>query len=161
MSKMITVGIADMKFTRNEGVLITYALGSCVGVCLYDPIIKLAAMVHVMLPSRLEGSSDKNIYKYANTGIPSTLKKMEVFGAVRNRVTAKIAGGAKMFEILGNNSLGNIGMRNVESVKQVLKSEGIRIIKEDVGGNYARTLLFDSSNGNGIIRLCGRKEIPF
>jgi chemotaxis protein CheD len=86
---------------------------------------------------------------------------MVIFGAVKSRITAKIAGGAKMFEILGNNSLGNIGLRNAESVKQVLKSEGIPIINEDVGGNYARTLLFDCSNGNGVIRPCGKKEVPF
>jgi chemotaxis protein CheD len=69
MSKVITVGIADMKLTRSEGVLITYALGSCVGVCLYDPVVKIAAMVHVMLPSKLEGSTDSNVYKFADTGI--------------------------------------------------------------------------------------------
>ncbi len=160
-SKLITVGIADMKFTRREGVLITYALGSCVGVCLYDPVVKVAAMVHVMLPSRLEGSSDTNMYKFADTGIRETVRKMEVFGAVKGRINAKIAGGAKMFDIPNGGSLGNIGLRNVESVKDVLKIERIPIIGEDVGGNYARTLLFDSSNGQGLIRLFGKQEIIF
>lgn len=161
MSKVITVGIADMKFTRLEGVLVTYALGSCVGVCLYDPVAKVASMIHIMLPSRLEGSTDSNVYKYADSGITTTLKKMEVFGAVKSRITAKIAGGAKMFDIPNGSNLGNIGMRNVDSVRQVLKSEGIPIINDDVGGNYARTLLFDSSNGLGIIRTYGRKETVF
>mgnify|MGYP000941360749 CR=1 FL=1 len=161
MNKIITIGIADMKYTRNEGVLITYALGSCVGVCLYDPVVKVAAMIHVMLPVMLEGSRDSNLYKFADTGITATIKKMEAFGAVRSRITAKIAGGAKMFDIPNGSGLGNIGLRNVESVKKVLKSEGIPIIGEDVGENYARTLIFDSSNGMGIIRTYGKKEITF
>ncbi|MPM88563.1 Chemoreceptor glutamine deamidase CheD [bioreactor metagenome] len=161
MSKVITVGIADMKFTRLEGILITYALGSCVGVCLYDPVVKVASMVHVMLPARLEGSNDSNIYKFADTGIIATIKKMETFGAIRSRITAKIAGGAKMFDIPNGSALGNIGMRNVDSVRQVLRSEGIPIINEDVGANYARTLLFDSSNGMCIIRTYGKKEFTF
>lgn len=161
MNKVITVGIADMKYTRNEGILITYALGSCVGVCLYDPVVKVAAMIHVMLPMKLEGSKDSNIYKFANTGILETLKKMQVFGAVKSRITAKIAGGAKMFDVPDGLSFGNIGLRNVESVKQVLKSQNISIIGENVGGNYARTLLFDSSNGLGVLRTYGKKEITF
>lgn len=161
MTKSITVGIADMKFTRNEGVLITYALGSCIGICLYDPVVKLGAMVHIMLPYQLDSSNDANLYKYADTGIRTTIRKMEMFGAIKRRITAKIAGGAKMFDIPEEGLLGNIGKRNIESVREILKSEGIPILKEEVGGNYARTLLFDSSNGIGTIRSYGRSEIVF
>ncbi len=161
MAKEITVGIADMKFTRMEGRLITYALGSCVGVCLYDPVARVGAMVHVMLPQKLEISADPNVFKFADTGIRATIKKMEVFGAVKRRITAKIAGGAKMFDIPGGGSLGNIGQRNIESVRQTLREEGIPIIAEEVGANYARTLVFDCSNGLGNIRSFGRKEIIF
>lgn len=161
MNKEITVGIADMKFTRMEGRLITYALGSCVGVCLYDPIARVGAMVHIMLPQKLENSVDGNVYKFADSGIRATIKKMEVFGAIKRRLTAKIAGGAKMFDIPGGGSLGNIGQRNIESVRQTLREEGIPILSEEVGGNFARTLVFDCSNGQGNIRSFGRKEIIF
>ena len=68
------VGIADMKIARAEGVLITYALGSCVGICLYDPFIKLGGMVHIMLPEAL-ASGNQNVYKYADTGIKETIRK--------------------------------------------------------------------------------------
>ena len=64
MDKKLTVGIADMKFARQEGILITYALGSCVGISLYDPMIKLGALVHIMLPE-VYGTGDGNIFKYA------------------------------------------------------------------------------------------------
>lgn len=159
--KQIIVGIADMKLCRMEGVLITYALGSCIGVCLYDPMIKLAGMVHIMLPINLEPGGKGNLFKYADTGIAETLRKMEVFGGSRTRMFAKIAGGAKMFDIQGSGAIGNIGLRNAESVRKVLQKERVRLIKEDVGSNYARTLLFDASNGEGRIRAFGKGEVIF
>ena len=115
----ITIGIADMKLAKGEGMLVTYALGSCIGICLHDPAIKLGALVHIMLPINMEAGRT-NVMKYADTGIKETLKQMEAMGARRNRITAKIAGGAKMFET-GSTSLGNIGQRNIESVNTILK----------------------------------------
>lgn len=153
----ITIGIADMKMAKDSGMLITYALGSCIGICLYDQRIKLAALVHIMLPLNMEPGR-KNTFKYADTGIRETLRLMEAKGASRARITAKIAGGAKMFEVSGGN-LGNIGQRNIESVHLNLKKEGIQLLKEDVGGSVARTLLFDPATGLGCIRCYGRKEL--
>ena len=153
----ITIGIADMKMAKDSGMLITYALGSCIGICLYDQRIKLAAMVHIMLPLNMEPGR-KNTFKYADTGLRETLRLMESKGASRARITAKIAGGAKMFEVSGGN-LGNIGQRNIESVHLNLKKEGIQLLKEDVGGSVARTLLFDPATGLGCVRCYGRKEL--
>ena len=148
-----------MKMAKGTGMLVTYALGSCIGICLYDPMIKLGAMVHIMLPLNME-TGRKNPMKYADTGIRETLKKMEAKGAKRARIVAKIAGGAKMFEVKGG-SLGNIGQRNVESVYLNLKREGIRLLKEDVGGTVARTMLFDVSNGMACVRSYGKPELIF
>ena len=152
----ITIGIADMKLARGQGMLITYALGSCIGICLHDPLLKLGALVHIMLPVNME-TNRTNTMKYADTGLRETLRQMEAMGANRTRITAKIAGGAKMFETGG--SLGNIGQRNIESVHLNLKKEGIRLLKEDVGGSVARTLLFDVNSGLGCVRCYGRQEL--
>ena len=157
MADKITIGIADMKLAKGQGMLITYALGSCIGICLHDPGLKIGALVHIMLPVNMEAGR-KNTMKYADTGIVETLKQMEAMGAYRARITAKIAGGAKMFE-MGNSSLGNIGQRNIESVHLILKKEGIRLLKEDVGGSVARTLLFDVDSGLGGVRSSGRPEL--
>ena len=146
-----------MKMAKERGMLITYALGSCIGICLYDQRIKLAALVHIMLPLNME-TGRKNPLKYADTGIRETLRMMESKGASRARITAKIAGGAKMFDI-GGGSMGNIGQRNIESVHMNLKKEGIQLLREDVGGSVARTLLFDPATGLGCIRCYGRKEL--
>ena len=155
----LIVGIADMKMAQKGERLITYALGSCIGICLYDPQIKLAAMVHIMLPINMEAGR-KNTFKYADTGIRETLNQMVAKGAVKGRITAKIAGGARMFEVNGG-TLGSIGHRNSESVHRVLRRENIRLLWEDVGGKVARTMEFDSATGNGIIRSYGVPEIHF
>ena len=152
----ITIGIADMKLARGQGMLITYALGSCIGICLHDPLLKLGALIHIMLPLNME-TNRTNTMKYADTGLRETLRQMEAMGANRTRITAKIAGGAKMFET--GAALGNIGQRNIESVHLNLKKEGIRLLKEDVGGSVARTLLFDVNSGLGCVRCYGRPEL--
>lgn len=153
----LTIGIADMKLAKNQGTLVTYALGSCVGICLWDPLIKIGALVHIMLPINME-TNRTSPFKYADTGIRLTLTKMEQMGARRARIVAKIAGGAKMFNVPGNGSLGNIGQRNVESVHQVLCMEGIRILKEDIGGSTARTLFFDVATGEGTVKVYGNVQ---
>ena len=139
MSDKLVIGIADMKMAKGEGMLVTYALGSCIGICLHDPALKLGALVHIMLPLNME-TGRKNPMKYADTGIRETLKQMEAKGASRARITAKIAGGAMM-------------------LKLNLKKEGIRLLAEDVGGSVARTLLFDVNSGLGCVRCYGRKEL--
>ena len=148
-----------MKMARSEGILVTYALGSCIGICLYDQTVKLGALIHIMLPLNMEAGR-KNTMKYADTGIRETLRMMEARGAKRSRITAKLAGGAKMFEIKGG-SLSNIGQRNIESVHNTLKREGVKLLQEDVGGTVARTLLFDVGTGLGCVRCYGKPEHIF
>lgn len=161
MDSKLTVGIADMKLLQGSGILITYALGSCIGLCFHDPRLNLGALLHVMLPLNMEAGR-KNPLKYADTGIRETLRQMEAKGASRSRITVKIAGGAKMFEISDKNSnLGNIGQRNIESVHTILRKENIKLVAEHVGGTVARTLLFDVASGQSCIRSYGHKDIIF
>ena len=154
-SKPVVVGIADMKMVNGDAKVITYALGSCIGICLYDPKLKLAALVHIMLPLNMEAGR-KNPLKYADTGIRETLKAMQAKGAMKSRITAKCAGGAKMFEVAGKGALGNIGQRNIESVHTILKMEGINLVAEDVGGGVARTLTFDAATGMATVQSYGK-----
>lgn len=157
VEKELKVGIGDMKLSRGEGKIITYALGSCIGISFYDPVTRLGALLHIMLPNRTNGN-DPNIFKYADSGIQETLRKLSVFGMVKSRMVVKIAGGAKMFEISGNTSFGNIGERNAESVKRELAKAGIRIAAQDVGGTYARTMSIDLSNGDVLLKTFGIPE---
>lgn len=155
--KDIKVGIGDMKFTRGNGTIITYALGSCIGITFYDPAIKLGSLLHIMLPTRND-QNDPKVYKYADSGIREMVRKLTAFGMVKSRTIVKIAGGAKMFDIKGNTDFGNIGQRNAAMVKKILMEEKMRITSEDTGGAYARTMLLNVATGDVIIRTVGKPE---
>lgn len=158
MEKDLKVGIGDMKFTRGEGRIITYALGSCIGVTFYDPVLRLGALLHIMLPEQ-NAMRDANVFKYADSGIRETVRKLVVFGMVKHRTEVKIAGGAKMFEISGNANFGNIGQRNTAMVKKILLQEGLFLKREDTGGTFARTMSLNVADGDVMIKVFGRPEL--
>lgn len=142
----VTIGTSDLNACALPDVLVTYALGSCVGICLYDAQQRIAGMAHIMLPMSKEvAGAQANRMKFADTAIPDLLARMERMGAVRRRITAKIAGGAQMFAAQSERF--NIGERNVAAVKMVLAELKIPIIAQDTGLNYGRTVFFYSENG--------------
>jgi chemotaxis protein CheD len=153
----IEVGIGDMKVASSPGVLITRNLGSCVGIALHDRYQKIGALIHVKLPrdhrlADTETHDTAEIFKiesiaaYADLALPSTLLLMSHLGSSSAHMTAKIAGGAQMFAI--ENPSMNIGKSNVEIIKRILKHYSIRLIGEDTGGDYGRTMRFDVTTGD-------------
>ncbi len=155
MSQEVNVGISDMKIVSVPKGLITYALGSCVGICIIDKAAQIAGMAHIMLP--YNNNSDKsNVFKYADTGIEEMIRQMERLGALRTRMMVKIAGGAKMFEIKGSSTIGNIGERNVAATKETLQKLKVKLFAEDVGQNYGRTIIFNSITGDLTIKSFGK-----
>ncbi len=155
----VKVGISDLNVVRAPDSLVTYALGSCVGICLYDANTKIAGLSHIMLPSSKEMTNMKTeIYKYADTAIVALLQKMQSMGARQIYLKAKIAGGAQMFNGNSNSSLSRIGQRNVAAVKAELARLRIPIIAEDTGKNYGRTLYLDASDGSMRIKSVNRGE---
>ena len=157
MNDKLVVGIADMKMAQGSGMLVTYALGSCIGISFWDPFLHLGALLHIMLPERHD-AEEGNVYKYADSGIHETIRKLSAFGMVKSRTVVKIAGGAKMFEIRGNAEFGNIGSRNTFMVKKILQEENMRIAAEDTGGAFARTMILDIESGEVAIRTMGKPE---
>lgn len=144
MEKII-VGISEGKTARPGQVLISYALGSCVGVCLYDVKNRIAGMAHIILPDRTYAVGQGNGYKFAADGSRKLIEEMCRQGAQRRYLTAKIAGGARMFSTAENEW--DIGERNVRSVKQALSEERIHLAAEDTGKNYGRTITFSAEDG--------------
>ena len=156
MRDEVKIGIGDMKVLRQQGTLITYALGSCIGITLYDPVIKLGGLLHIMLPvAGDQGAATP--FKFADTGIREMVRKMAAYGGMSRRYVCKIAGGAQMFQMTG--PIGNIGERNIASVRKELAAQQIRIEGEDLGKNYARTMLLDVATGTVKVRTMGRNEI--
>jgi len=159
---VVKVGMADLNVAEGGATLKTTGLGSCVGLTLFDPKQLVAGMAHIMLPSSdIAREGQLNIAKYADTAIPELLKQLLRLGADRRRLVAKLAGGAQMFAFSGTGDSLRIGPRNVESTKLALESLDIPVVAEDTGGNYGRTIEFDSRSGVLFIRSVqyGVKEI--
>ncbi|MGN1089105.1 MAG: chemotaxis protein CheD [Huintestinicola sp.] len=155
---MIVVGIADLNITKEPDVLATYALGSCVGIALYDAESKVAGLAHIMLPwSKDAPSAADNMRRYADTGITELIQLMCANGAKKYRLTAKIAGGAQMFA--ATSSVFNIGERNVEAVRTVLGTYNIPIIASQTGENFGRTVFFHSDTGGLEIKAATRPTV--
>lgn len=146
MSQKLIVGISDWKIGRGDDALVTYALGSCVGICIYDQKTGLAGLSHVLLPdsSSIIGGRETRM-KFADTAIPDMVAEMKRLG-VAGRLTAKIAGGAVMFAAASSQF--NIGARNVAAVKKALSELRIPIVAEDTGLNYGRTMTFFAQDGS-------------
>lgn len=152
MGETITIGIADMNIATRGDILITYALGSCVGICLYDSVAGVMGLSHVLLPKNSLCPNDHNYKKFADTALTELVNMMKMKGASVFRMSAKIAGGAQMFE---SKSL-RIGERNVETVVSELKRLGIKLMAADVGDNYGRTMECHAQDGTVIIKSMSR-----
>lgn len=160
MSDIIKVGMADLKTCVSPNGVTTLGLGSCVGIAIRDPVNKIGGLAHVMLPdSTAIKNGNLNVAKFADTGIVELVKQMEKLGANRNRMVAKIAGGATMFSFQGgSSSMGQVGQRNVEATKAKLKELKIPILAEDTGANYGRTVIFYPETGDFHIRAVGKSD---
>ncbi len=156
MSQMIKVGMADLNICRSPNAITTLGLGSCVGIAIYDPVTKIGGLAHVMLPDSTKIRNNSNIAKFADTGITELVNRMVRAGANRRRMVAKIAGGAKMFEFSGAEAIGSIGLKNALASKKKLNELGIRLIAEDTGLNYGRTVELHCDTGEYYIKSVGR-----
>ncbi len=158
MSELIKVGMADYKIGRNPDSLISYGLGSCVGIALFDSINKIGGLAHIMLPDSTQARNAENPAKFANTALPLMLSEMLKMGAVKSRITAKIAGGAQMFTFANATDVMRVGERNAEAVRTILKGMDIRIIAEDTGGNYGRTVELKLDTGIYRVKTIAKGE---
>lgn len=160
--ELIKVGMADYKVTKNsDASIITYGLGSCVGIALYDRMSKVGGLAHIMLPDSTQARSVENPAKFADTGIMLMLADMIKLGASKANLVAKIAGGAQMFSFDKASDVMKIGERNAVSVREILKKNNIRLIADDTGGNYGRTVELNMATGMFRIKTInkGEKEI--
>ena len=158
MREIIKVGMADLKVCKSPDGITTLGLGSCVGIAIRDPITKIGGLAHVMLPDSTAIRQNNNIYKFADTGIVELVRLMELEGAKKARMVAKIAGGAQMFAFQNKTDLVRVGDRNIEASKKALKALGIPILAEDTGENFGRTVIFYPETGDYVIRAVGKAE---
>lgn len=144
----IIVETGNFKISNGSTHLITKALGSCVAITLYDKKQKIGGMLHYILP---ENPGGKKQEKFADTGIKLLLEKMIESNASKKDLVAKMIGGAIMFEDFIDDVENSIGKRNIVKGREILKLLEIKLLAQDTGGNYGRSVKFQLSNGKVCI----------
>jgi len=145
----VIVGVGEIACAFEPDVLITQALGSCVGVALWDPRVHVGGLAHVMLPTALGSDQSGRRHRFADIAVPALVERMVDLGAGRRRIVAKLAGGASMFR--GESGTDTIGDRNVAAVRDQLERAGVPVSAADTGGSHARTI--ELSPGTGILLI--------
>lgn len=158
MSTLIKVGMADLKTAKAPDVLTTLALGSCVGITLYDKAKKIGGMAHCMLPT-YKGFEGQNRAKFVDSAVIELINQLSRMGVQKGALVAKITGGAHMFTgVSQNNDLLKIGERNAAAGVAILKQLAIPIVANDTGGTHGRTIELDVSNGALKVKTVGLGE---
>lgn len=160
MSRSLVVNISDMKLSkRSTDVLVTYSLGSCLGVAAFDPQTRIGGLIHCLLPlSKVAPAKAKdNPFMFVNTGVASMLRTLISRGAKRNQLIIKAAGGAHMMQV---NNLFDTGSRNLAALKGLLQKNGLKLHGSDTGGNIPRTMYLYLDTGKVEVKSFGKvKEL--
>jgi len=145
MPNIIEISTGEISVGRNGDVISTLGIGSCVAVCLYDKTSRIGGMIHAMLPTRSGGTinEDQEKGKFVDEAIMQLIAEMERAGARKERLTAKLVGGANMFEIFSD----GIGQKNVKSAKKILSLLNVPVEGESTGGSNGRSTRFSIDNG--------------
>ena len=155
----VIVGVSDMKVTGSpEATVVTYSLGSCIGVAVWDTVARVGGMLHYMLP---ESNLDKNKardnpFMFADTGIPALFKDAYKLGAKKQRRKVIVAGGA---QVLDQKGFFNIGKRNYMALRKIFWKNNVMVDHEDIGGTCNRTVRLNVKSGEVFIKISGQGEI--
>lgn len=154
----LVVGVADMKVSNDpEAVLATYSLGSCIGIAIYDPVVRVGGLLHFMLPeSSLDPQKAKaNPCMFADTGIPALFKATYQLGAKKQRMKTIVVGGA---QILDQQGFFNIGKRNDMTVRKIFHRNNVIVDFTEVGGSVNRTVKLFINTGKVTLKTSGQGE---
>ena len=151
---LLTVGMGDLQVSSDPDiVLVTYALGSCIGLVLHDPARRLGGMLHYMLPQSAisHDKAAKNPAMFGDTGIPKLFERMYALGAKKPDLVVKVAGGGRILDAEG---VLDIGSRNYTLLRKLFWKNGVIITAEDVGGSLSRTVRLHV--GSGRVTICSQ-----
>ena len=151
------VAVGDMKIGQDSDTIVTHALGSCLGLMVYDPVAKIGGLLHAMLPlSKINPQkAETNPYMFVDTGVPALFKALYDIGGQKSRMVVKAAGCGNP---LGKNEMFKIGERNYTVLKKLLWKNNILLESEDIGGAQSRTVHFNIATGQTIISSNGQKR---
>lgn len=155
---ILTVGLGEIKIGADpQDVLVAFGLGSCLGIGMYDPTLKVAGLLHAILPTHTNGNSDQRS-RFVDTGVQSLLAQLLQKGADPKRLIVRMAGGANLLVSPGSTASFNIGTRNVEAAYTALAALNLKIASQEVGGNIGRTVRLYVADGRMTIRTAGNQE---
>lgn len=156
-SELVPVGLGEMHASES-GEIVAYSLGSCVAICLWDPLVSVAGMAHVVLPAAPAQGPGALPGKYADTALPALLELLQKLGALKTRLRCKIAGGAAVLALGGNRNAPSIGERNAEAVRRVLSEARLSISAQSTGGTVGRTVRIHVPSGRVTVRKVNGPE---
>ena len=154
----VVVGIADLAVSNNQNItLTTYSLGSCLGIAIYDPVVRVGGLLHIMLPDSTidPAKAAKQPAMFVDTGVPTLFRASYQLRAEKHRVIISVAGGA---QIMDNSGFFNIGSRNHERLTRLFKEHGLRIHAEQVGGMVNRTMHLNLATGEVRLKISGQPQ---
>lgn len=155
---IIVVGMADMRMTKDpEAVLVSYALGSCLGITLYDPVVKAGGILHFMLPnSKIDPQRAlHNPWMFADTGIPRFFKEAYKLGGEKERMCIKVVGGS---QVMDDSGYFNIGEKNYQALRKIFLLNHVETHAEDIGGRVNRTIRLEVQSGRVRVKTSGEGE---
>lgn len=155
----LVVRLGEIRVARDEGVLAALGLGSCVAVALYDPVARIGALTHAMLPDPTAGRRQSPPGRFVASAVPLAIAAIEESGGVRTRLAARMVGGAAMFEALAASGNRTLGERNVVAARQALAAAGVPLAGEAVGGGYGRSVFFDVQDGRLVVTSVLRPDV--
>lgn len=154
----ISVSLGEIRSVhKSSEVLVAFGLGSCVAICLWEPVIELALMAHVVLPAS-GGRNDVNPGKFADLALPRMVDQVRSLGGRSERLVVRIAGGASVLAMPGAPPLLQVGDRNVEAVLAVAERLRLHVSARDVGGVRGRTVRLAGASGDVYVRTLGEAE---
>ena len=148
MANIIKVGMADLNICKAPDGITTLGLGSCVGVALRDPVTKIGGLLHAMLPDSTVIKNNTCVEKFVDSGLDELVKRMVKAGANRSRLEA----------FQRNSDLVKVGERNAEAARKKLRAMRIKLLSEDCGLNYGRTVIYYPETGIYVIKAVGKPE---
>lgn len=154
----VVVGIADLAVSNNQTLtLATYSLGSCIGVSIYDPVVRVGGLLHVMLPeSKIDlDKAQRQPAMFMDTGIPALFRAAYELKAEKYRVQICVAGGA---QVMDSSGFFSIGKRNYEMLKSILNEHSLKIVAEQVGGMVSRSMYLNLATGEVKLKVSGQSE---
>jgi len=158
--KTLVVGVADMVVSNDSSAeIVTYSLGSCLGITIYDSVKKIGGLLHIMLPNSnidvVKAASAP--FMFVDTGVPRLFHAAYHLGAERSRLVVKVAGGAQLLDQQG---IFNIGIRNFDALQQLLSQNGLKAHATDIGGLSSRTVRLDLTSGSVTVKTPGANPYP-